>query len=225
MTYAEDDYLMISGLQHFVFCRRQWALIHVECLWEENRLTAEGEILHKNAHNEGLITKRPGILITRGMRVSSPYLGVTGQCDVVEFIRSEEGAVLHGHRGTWQVCPVEYKHGKDKQDESDVLQLCCEAMCLEEMLSCRIPYGYLYYHEIRHRRKIDLTQEIRQHVQDMTAEMHHYMKRGYTPKVKTGSYCNACSVKNLCIPRLCRNPSVSGYYKRMMEGGDDETSS
>ena len=73
--------------------------------------------------------------------------------------------------------------------------------------------------------KIDLTQEIRQHVQDMTAEMHHYMKRGYTPKVKTGSYCNACSVKNLCIPRLCRNPSVSGYYKRMMEGGDDETSS
>ena len=108
MSYAEDDYLLISGIQHFMFCRRQWALIHIEQQWQENRLTVEGEVIHRNAHKDDFIEKRPGILVTRGLRVSSPTLKITGQCDVVEFLSSEEGVPLHGHRGLWQAVPVEY---------------------------------------------------------------------------------------------------------------------
>lgn len=114
MSYREEDYLMISGIQHFVFCRRQWALIHVEQQWAENRLTAEGEVMHRNAHKDSFVEKRPGILVTRGLRVSSSRLGMTGQCDVVEFLSSENGAVIQGHRGLWDVVPVEYKRGKTR---------------------------------------------------------------------------------------------------------------
>lgn len=215
--YPEEEYLMISGIQHFAFCRRQWALIHIEYLWEENRLTSEGELLHKNAHNDHFTEKRPGILISRGMRVSSSKMGMTGQCDVVECTKADEGAILHGHRGTWQLCPVEYKHGKDKKDESDILQLCCEAMCLEEMTRCRIPYGYLYYNEIRRRRRVIFTEELRKHVNETTKEMHAYFYKGYTPKVKPGKHCNSCSMRELCIPKLCKNLSTSQYYKKMIE--------
>lgn len=208
---------MISGIQHFLFCRRQWALIHVECLWEENRLTAEGNVLHKRAHNDQLTEKRPGLIITRSMQVSSPNLGMTGQCDIVEFQQSEEGAVIHGHRGRWLICPIEYKHGKDKYDASDMLQLCCQAMCLEEMTACPIPYGYLYYHQIRRRRKIDFTEELREQVRRTAEEMHAYFQRGYTPKVKPNQRCRSCSLKDLCLPRLCRNISVETYYDSFME--------
>lgn len=136
MSYAEDDYLLISGIQHFMFCRRQWALIHIEQQWQENRLTVEGEVIHRNAHKDDFIEKRPGILVTRGLRVSSPTLKITGQCDVVEFLSSEEGVPLHGHRGLWQAVPVEYKRGKDKKDDSDIFssvpkpcawKTCCNA--------------------------------------------------------------------------------------------------
>ena len=120
MSYAEDDYLLISGIQHFMFCRRQWALIHIEQQWQENRLTVEGKVIHRNAHKDDFIEKRPGILVTRGLRVSSPTLKITGQCDVVEFLSSEEGVPLHGHRGLWQAVPVEYKRGKDKKDDSEI---------------------------------------------------------------------------------------------------------
>ena len=185
MSYAENDYLMISGIQHFMFCRRQWALIHLEQQWQENRLTAEGEVIHQNAHKDDFIEKRSGILVTRGLRVSSPTLGITGQCDVVEFLSSEEGVPLHGHRGLWQAVPVEYKRGKDKEDDSDIFQLCAEALCLEEMLQCRIPYGFLYYHEIRRRRKIDLDEDIRSSVKSALREMHELFHRGRTPIVKT----------------------------------------
>ena len=88
--YTEEEYLMISGMQHFAFCRRQWALIHIDCVWQENRLTAEGELLHKNAHNDHFVEKRQGVLVTRGMKVASATLGMTGQCDVVEFIKAED---------------------------------------------------------------------------------------------------------------------------------------
>lgn len=217
--YIEEEYLMISGMQHFAFCRRQWALIHIDCVWEENRLTAEGELLHKNAHNDHFIEKRQGILVTRGMKVASAELGMTGQCDVVEFLRAEdgeEGALLHKHRGRWRVHPVEYKHGKDKLDDSDMLQLCCEAMCLEEMLTCHIPYGFLYYHEIRRRRQVDFTQELREKVNAVAAEMHQYYRRKHIPRVKTQKHCKSCSLKELCLPKLMKKFSVNDYYRRIL---------
>ncbi len=216
MIYPEEDYLMISGIQHFLFCQRQWALIHIEEQWQENRLTAEGQVIHQNAHNDKLMEKRPGVLTVRGLRVASGKLGMAGQCDVVEFISVEEGAVLHGHRGLWQVVPVEYKRGKDKSDDSDVAQLCLEAMCLEEMLACHIPYGYLYYHAIRRRRKVELTDELRALVTETAKNMHDLFRRGHTPKVKPSKKCQSCSVASLCLPKLCKNTSAISYMESLL---------
>ena len=146
--YSPDDCLMISGLQHFRFCRRQWALIHIEQQWAENLRTVEGTLLHERAHNEQLRESRGDLLIVRGLRVQSLTLGLTGQCDVVEFRRDDtRGVTLCGKEGAWLPYPVEYKHGAAKQDGSDALQLCAQAMCLEEMLVCEIPSGALFYGE------------------------------------------------------------------------------
>ncbi len=228
MSYPEEEYLMISGIQHFLFCRRQWALIHLEAQWAENRLTAEGDVVHRNAHKENFSEKRAGLLTVRGLRVSSPRLGMTGQCDVVEFQEAEEGAVIRGHRGFWEVVPVEYKRGKDKEDESDISQLCCEAMCLEDMLGCEIPYGFLYYDEIRRRRKIELTEELRQRVRDTVEEMNACFRRGHTPRVKTSKKCQSCSVKEICLPVLCKKLSAAAYLEAALgeddSGSDEETS-
>jgi len=216
MIYQDQDYLMISGIQHFSFCRRQWALIHVECQWKENLCTVEGKIVHERCHDEKFAEKRRDLLICRGMRVFSSRMGVTGQCDVVEFLQGESGATLLGREGLWQPCPVEYKRGKPKKDDSDILQLCAQAMCLEEMLCCEIPEAHLFYDEIHRREKIVLTPQMRRDVQSMFDEMHGYYERGYTPKVKTGKRCNSCSLKDLCLPKLLRKPSVESYYEAYM---------
>ncbi len=216
MSYAEEDYLMISGIQHFMFCQRQWALIHIEQEWMENRLTAEGEVIHRNAHKDSFVEKRPGILVTRALRVASRELGLTGQCDVVEFLSAEEGCRLHGHRGLWQVVPVEYKRGKDKSDDSDIFQLCAEALCLEEMLSCTIPYGFLYYNEIRRRREIEFTEELRSRVKETAKEMHRLFQKGHTPKGKLSKKCQSCSLNPICIPKLCRNVSAKAYMEKLL---------
>ncbi len=216
--YQEEDYLMISGIQHFVFCRRQWALIHVEWQWQENLRTVEGKIIHERCHDEKFTEKRNDLLICRGMRVFSSRMGVSGQCDVVEFVKGDEGAVLLGREGLWQPCPVEYKRGKPKQDNSDVLQLCAQAMCLEEMLCCDIPEAHLFYDEIHRRERIILTNELRQKVEDVFEEMHDYYIRGYTPKVKSGKKCNSCSLKDLCLPKLSKKRSVESYYETYVEG-------
>lgn len=222
MAYQEDEYLLLSGLQHYVFCKRQWALIHIEQEWADNRLTAEGQLIHKNAHKDNFVEKRVDILTVRGLRIASPTLGIVGQCDVVEFTKLDEsdavtGAKIQGHRGLWQVCPVEYKRGKDKQDDSDILQLCCEAMALEEMLACHIPYGYLFYHEIRKRRKIEFPDELRSEVKNGLQEMHCYMQKRYIPKVKPERKCQSCSLKDFCLPKLQKEDSVADYYKKVFQ--------
>ena len=142
---GDKDYLQISGLQHFTFCRRQWALIYVENQWQENLRTIEGNIVHEKCHDENFTEKRGDLLVCRGMRIFSEKLGVSGQCDVVEFTADENGARLYGREGLWRPCPVEYKRGKSKPDDADILQLCAQAMCLEEMLCCDVPQGYLFY--------------------------------------------------------------------------------
>ena len=216
--YSPDDCLMISGLQHFRFCRRQWALIHIEQQWAENLRTVEGNLLHERAHNEHLRESRGDLLIVRGLRVQSLTLGLTGQCDVVEFRRDDtRGVTLCGKEGAWLPYPVEYKHGAAKQDGSDALQLCAQAMCLEEMLCCEIPQGALYYGEPHRRTEVDFTPELRQEVTDLLIEMHDLYQRGYTPKVKPSKSCNACSLKELCLPKLLRSRSVSAYLRGAME--------
>ena len=216
MEYKEDDYLNLSGIQHFSFCRRQWALIHIEQQWMENYRTVEGEILHERAHDELFHEKRNNIITSRGMRVHSRTLGVNGSCDVVEFHVSKEGIPIHGMEGTYQVVPVEYKRGEPKEEDSDLLQLCTQAICLEEMLLCSISHGYIYYGLNRRRYRVDFTMELRSKVELLFSEMHQYFTRGYTPKVKITKACNACSLKELCIPKLNKQISANEYIKKHM---------
>ena len=217
MDYKEEDYLQISGLQHFSFCRRQWALIHIEQLWAENLRTVEGNILHERAHDPSFKEHRGQLLITRDMRVFSPSLGISGDCDIVEFHRCPDGIHLHGQEGLWKPYPIEYKHGSPREDHANELQLCAQAMCLEEMLCCNIPEGAIFFGETRHREKIILTDELRQEVKTSLAEMHSLYSRQYTPRVKPSKSCNACSLKELCIPKLMKQKSVCNYLKQHME--------
>ena len=214
--YDPDDCLMISGLQHFRFCRRQWALIHLEQQWAENLRTTAGVLLHERAHQEGLRESRGDLLTVRGLRVFSPNLGLSGACDVVEFRRGS-GVPLAGREGLWQAYPVEYKRGSPKADSCDALQLCAQAMCLEEMLCCPIPQGALFYGQPRRRLPVEFTEVLRQQVEDMVSEMHQDYRRGYTPKVKPSKACNACSLKELCIPRLMRTRTAAEYLRHALE--------
>ena len=219
MDYAEEDFLQLSGIQHFCYCRRQWALIHIERQWHENLLTAEGRIVHERCHDETIVEKRSDCLVTRGLRILSRRLGITGQCDVVEFFKTEEpsGCALRGHRGLWMAYPVEYKHGKSKSHDADRLQLCAQAICLEEMLGCAVGNGALYYAETHRREEVVFTQGLRQTVENMLKEMHDYFSRGYTPKVKTKTGCRSCSLKEVCLPVLCKKRDVSDYYAGFLE--------
>lgn len=220
MEYSEEDYLFISGIQHFKFCRRQWALIHVEQQWEENVHTVIGELMHKKAHDPYLTEKRKDTIIVRALPVVSKEMGITGECDVVEFRRCEDGVRLHGHRGLYSIYPVEYKKGKPKTDEKDQLQLAAQAMCLEEMFSTKIKEGALFYVETKRREIIHITDELRIEVRDMFQEMHHYFSRHYTPKVKTSKSCSSCSLKEICLPKLSKTVSVGTYMKRMLQEED-----
>lgn len=217
MSFPEDDYLLISGLQHFRFCQRQWALIHVENQWAENVRTVEGNTLHRKAHDAAARERRGDILIVRSLRVASPRLGIVGACDVVEFRRDPNGVPLHGEEGLYQPFPIEYKHGTARPDGADELQLCAQAMCLEEMLVCEIPSGALYHGETRRRQHVDFTIELRAEVERCISRMREFYQRGQTPKVRPTKACNACSLKELCLPRMMRQRSVSTYLRSRLE--------
>lgn len=217
--YEENEFLQLSGIQHFAFCRRQWALAYIEMQWQENVRTVEGRLLHEKAHDTTSREKRGDLLISRGMPIHSRTLGISGECDVVEFHREEDGITLQGYEGTYKVVPVEYKKGKPKQGNADILQLTAQAMCLEEMLCCDIPFGYLYYGEIRRREKIEFSKEIRKEVCEMFREMHGYFSRQYTPKVRWSKSCNACSLRDICLPVLGKNKSVKNYLDEHLNEG------
>lgn len=217
MEYAEDDYLMISGIQHFKFCRRQWALIHVEQQWAENEHTVIGELMHKKAHDPYLTEKRKDLLVVRALPVSSRTMGVSGECDIVEFRKCEDGVKLHGHRGFYSIYPVEYKKGKPKHSEEDILQLTAQAMCLEEMFSTTVSEGAIFYGETRRREVVAITEELKNEVRQIFEEMHQYYDRRYAPKVKYSKACASCSLKEICLPKLEKAGSVKEYLKRALE--------
>lgn len=217
MIYAEEDFLQLSGLQHFAFCRRQWALIHIENQWAENERTVDGVLMHEKAHDREFEESRGDRLIKRGVSVYCAELGISGQCDVLEYYQSDTGIPLNEKEGLWQPYPVEYKRGSPKENSADALQLCAQAMCLETMLCCDIPEGALYYGEIRRREYVRLDQELRDQVRQMLIQMHSLYKRGYTPKVKPTKSCNACSLRELCLPKLLKSRSVSAYLKAAVE--------
>lgn len=210
--YPPDAWLPLSGIQHFLFCRRQWALIHVERQWQENALTAEGRILHRRVDDPFFTEKRKGVIIARSVPVSSPVLGLSGLCDVVEFTEAAEGVHLPERAGRYLPAPVEYKRGKEKGDACDEAQLCAQAMCLEEMLAVSIPAGYLYYAQTRRRVAVALTKTLRQTVGKAAQEMHAYFDRGYTPVVKPFKGCRSCSLADVCLPGLQQKATPASQY-------------
>lgn len=215
--YEENELLQLSGIQHFKFCRRRWALIHIEQQWAENYRTIDGEIMHEKAHDSGNFEARKNILITRGIYIHSLKLGISGQCDVLEFHRTKEGGITLPERdGAWQPFPVEYKRGKPHPQSGDELQLCAQAMCLEEMLCCPIPKGALYYGELRHREIVFFDDALRETVKDSLLEMHRLFQKKYTPKAKPNSSCRACSMKDICLPQIANTPSVDSYIREII---------
>lgn len=220
MISADKALLQLSGIQHFSFCQRQWALIHVEKQWAENLRTVEGNIMHNRAHDASQRERRGNTLILRELSISSRELGFSGKCDVVEFHLSPVGVELQGETGRWIPFPVEYKRGEPKENNADKLQLCAQAMCLEEMLCCKIKDGALFYGETRRRLPVEFTDELRAEVVQISEEMHKLSKRGYTPKPKMTKGCSACSLKELCLPKLIKRKKASSYISEHVREED-----
>lgn len=217
MSWQEEDWLQLSGLQHFAFCRRQWALIHIENQWMENYRTTDGHLMHEHVHDQEFRESRGDRLIVRGLAIHSAKLGISGQCDAVEFHRDTTGILLQNREGLWLPYPVEYKRGKPKEHNADELQLCAQAICLEEMLCCTVSEGALYYGEPRRRSVVSFTPELRGQVQHNLAEMHELYQRHHTPKAKPSKACNACSLKELCLPKLMSRKKVADYLAAAVE--------
>jgi CRISPR-associated exonuclease Cas4 len=221
MTYDEDDLLPLSGLQHLLFCERQWGLIHIEQQWQENRLTAEGRVMHEKVHDVG-VESRPGIRIARGLRLRSLRLGLVGQADVVEFHFADNGVTLPGVEGTRRLLPVEYKRGRPKPDGCDEVQLCAQGLCLEEMFGCEISEGALYYGERRRRTDVPFHAELRSRTEALARRMHELYQSGRTPPAVYEPKCESCSLIGLCMPRLlAKPPGVAKYLARARAVGEE----
>ncbi len=219
--YSEDDLLPLSGLQHLMFCERQWGLIHIEQIWEENRLTAEGRVLHERAHKAGS-ESRPSARTSRGLRLHSLRLGLVGQADVVEFHPSADGVVLPELEGLWRPFPVEYKRGRPKRNACDEVQLCAQALCLEEMFGREISEGALYYGEPRRRRQVAFSSNLRARTEALAGRMHELYRVGTTPIAAYEPKCDGCSLIARCLPRLlAKPPGVARYLARALAVNED----
>lgn len=199
--FAEDDLLPISALQHLLFCERQCALIHVDQVWAENLFTAEGRVLHERAH-EASGEWRDGVRIVRGLRLRSLRLGLIGIADVVEFRKDVP-------------FPVEYKRGKPKTNACDQVQLCAQAICLEEMLDCDIETGALFYGKTRRRKDVAFDAELRALTEKATQRLHVLIQAGEIPSAIYEPKCESCSLKDTCLPELKR--SAVQYLKKEVE--------
>ena len=220
--YIEDELLMLSGIQHIAFCERQWALIHIEQQWTENMLTVEGHHLHEKVDDPFEAEIRGNTAILRALPLVSLQLGFSGIADVVELTRSGDEAKnsisVSGREGRWLPTPVEYKRGKPKPDRCDDVQLCAQAMCLEEMYSITINKGYLYYGQTRHRHEVEFTDELRNNVISYSHRMHELFSKGITPPPVYKSQCRSCSLKDICLPKRLNNTyTVEQYLKEVFK--------
>lgn len=218
LTYSPDDYLMISGLQHYYFCKRQWGLIHIGQAWADNALTAEGNLLHARADDPFFTEMRKDILISRSMTVSSSSLGFAGILDVVEFHKEEDGVPLRGREGRWQPNIVEYKHGKPKKNKCDLMQLTAQAICLEEMLGCTIQSADIFYATPKRRTTVPINSDLRQEMKTLAEELHRAYTVSVIAKAESNKNCHKCSLYELCMPRLTlKRQSIANYMNRNME--------
>ncbi len=197
-----DDLIMLSALQHYVYCPRQCALIHIEQAWSENIFTAEGRIMHDKVDTADR-ESRGNIRIEYGVPMRSLRLGLIGKADVVEF---------HKRGDRWMPFPVEYKRGKPKIDDCDKVQLCAQAICLEEMLNVEIHEGALFYGQTRRRDDVVFDRELRMETEDVARKVHELIDAGTTPKPEYSKKCKKCSLYELCMPKTCCKSAVAGKY-------------
>lgn len=210
-TENTDDLIQLSSLQHFVFCPRQCALIHIEQVWSENVFTAEGRIMHDKA-DSNKSESRGKMRIDYSVPLRSLRLGLIGKADVVEFHRQENEI--------WLPFPVEYKRGKPKSDNCDRVQLCAQAICLEEMLGVEIKEGALFYGQTRRREDVIFDAALRQETEDTARKVHELIESGITPKTEYSKKCESCSLLELCMPKTCgKAKSASKYLLTAIEEG------
>lgn len=205
----DDDPIPISALQHYLYCPRQWALIHLEQIWSENAFTARGRLLHRKT-DVPVAESRHGVHTVTAMPLAHEELGIAGVADVVEFHQAEHGVL--------RVVPVEYKRGRPKQHRADEVQLCAQALCLESMLATHIPEGFLFYGETRRRSVVPLDSELR----DLTTGVIHAVREarrvGHTPAAEyEARRCDACSLIEDCQPRLgSKSETVQRWLARQL---------
>jgi CRISPR-associated exonuclease Cas4 len=204
--YQEADLAPLSSLQHYLFCPRQCALIHLEQIWTENLFTAEGRVLHERAHSEKQETCGHVKRVT-GLRLRSLRLGVSGQADVVEF---------HSQGKEWRPFPVEYKRGRPKKTDADLVQLCAQAMCLEEMLNIPVTEGAIYYGKSKRRLAVAITEELRNETITAALAVHELLDSGQTPAPIFAECCHACSLITACMPDNVQSvQAASSYVERL----------
>jgi CRISPR-associated exonuclease Cas4 len=206
--YTEDELIQLSALQHLVFCERQCALIHIEQLWDENLFTAEGRIMHDKVDTANK-ESRGNIRIEYGVPMRSLRLGLIGKADVVEFHKMDDG--------TWMPFPVEYKRGKPKMDDCDKVQLCAQAICLEEMMNVEIKNGALFYGQTRRREDVVFDERLRLETEDTAKKVHALIESGMTPKPEYSKKCKKCSLYELCMPKVSNK--ASNYLMKAIEEG------
>jgi CRISPR-associated exonuclease Cas4 len=215
--YSEEEMLLLSGIQHIAFCKRQWALIHVEQQWAENVKTIEGQHLHERVDDPFYKESSSNLVVWRAVNLISYLLGLTGRADVIEFIKSEKGISLPGKEGQWTPYPVEYKRGKTKPDERDEVQLCAQAICLEEMFETTISEGALFYWEVRRRTIIRFNDELRKKVYGYAEEMHELFNLGKTPIPEYKTHCKSCSLFDICLPQnIQKHRDVNEYLRHVL---------
>ncbi len=219
--YNEDELLMLSGIQHIAFCERQYALAYIEMQWLENVLTVEGHHLHERVNDPFESESGSDIIIWRDLPVVSLVMGIYGRADIVELIKvgnKESGSIkVSGKSGWWKLLPVEYKRGKPKPDERDEVQLCAQAMCLEEMYRITISEGSLYYGQTRHRHKVEFSSSLREQVLSYVKRMHHIYTSGVTPLPIFKQHCKSCSLYELCLPKVIGNGSAGTEYLALFQ--------
>ena len=207
--FTDEELVQLSGLQHLAYCERQWALIHLEDRWAENRFTVEGNIMHERS-DESDTEVRSDVRIARGLRLRSLRLGLVGKADVVEFHRvadrsdaddSGQGVRLDGASGLWRPFPVEYKRGRPKSGHSDRIQLCAQGLCLEEMLDVPVREGALFYGQPRRRQEVELDESLRQETARLARRLHELLQKGSTPPPPPDrARCRNCSLRDSCLP-------------------------
>lgn len=215
MNFEEDEFILLSGIQHYIFCPRQWCLIHIEQQWAENYLTTVGNLFHERAHNNSIHELRGDTLTVRNLSLSSYELGIIGKSDIVEFKKNPKGSVtLKQYKGNWDIFPVEYKSGKAKDNNADRYQVVSQALCIEEMFNCKVQYGFLYYGKTHNREIIEIDM-YRDSVIKCFSEMHKLLNRGACIKAFYSSKCKACSFMDVCMPKIKDKVNVAEYIENM----------